>query len=424
MKNGIFWKVCGAIALAVVAGLLTGPETQILGVEVIRIYSLLGQLFLNALTLVVVPLVVSSIITGTAKMGSERSFGGLGFRTFGIFALTTTIAVLIGFVLMVFLAPGSQMVSGGGPMAHPEVAHIASYAQGDTFSKIEQIALKIVPSNVLAAASQGQILGLLLFCMAFGYFSARIEPESSQIVIRFWQGIFQIMMAITHLFMQALPIGVFGLVAKVMATTGLEAVKPLALFFGVVMLALGLYALVALPLLLRFLGGFHSISYLRAMWPALLTAFSTSSSAASLPIAMECLERRVGVSNRIVGFALPLGASMSLSGTALYTCAATLFVIQSYGVALPTSMLIIVALMAILTSFGMAGIPSASLVAVVVTLQTVGVPPDGIALILAVERILDMFRTSVNVLGNAACASLVATAEGERPVIAHRPALS
>lgn len=416
MKGGLLWKVIGAILAAVIIGGLTGPDLLIFGVPVIKIYSLIGQLFLNALTLVVVPLVASSIITGTARMGSDNSFGNLGAKTFGYYAATSFLAILVGLFFTLIISPASTQTAAVLTDAK-SLADISLYAQDDGFDKISQILLRLVPSNILAVASQGQMLGLIVFSMLFGFFTSKIDSHAASVVLSFWKGVFQIMMAITHLVMKALPIGVFGLVAKVVAMTGMNSIQSVALFFATVLISLLAYALIVLPLLLALVARVNPILHLKAMAPALFTAFSTSSSMASLPITIECVEKRAGVSNRICSFTVPLGVSLNVSGTALYQCVAALFIAQAYGVPLTVPTLALVALMSLLTSFGTAGIPSAGLISIVVILSTIGVPADGIALILAVERILDMCRTTVNVLGNTCCAVLVARAEGEKEVL-------
>lgn len=411
MKNTVLLRVFIAIILAIIAGWVTGSEIVLFGVPYVKIYGLIGQLFLNALTLVVVPLVASSVITGTARMGSEQSFGSLGAKTFGYYIGLSFLAVVVGLCFTLFINPGLQ-TAPFSPTEGQRLTELVTQTGGG-FEKIEQILLKLIPSNILAVAAQGQMLGLIFFSLLFGYFISKIEPHPASIVLGFWKGIFQVMMSITHLVMKALPIGVFGLVAKVVATTGTAAFASVALFSLTIVISLLVFALVVLPLILLFIGKINPILHYRAMAPALFTAFSTSSSVAALPITIECVEQRAGVSNRICSFTVPLGVSLSLSGTALYQCVASLFIAQAYGVDLTASTVFIVALMALLTSIGMAGIPSASLISIVIILHTIGLPADGIGLILAVERILDMCRTTVNVLGNTCCAVLVARSEGE-----------
>jgi proton glutamate symport protein len=209
------------------------------------------------------------------------------------------------------------------------------------------------------------------------------------------------------------PIGVFGLVARVVAKTGFDAAAPLLMFSGVVLCALAVHTLVTLPVLLRFVAKVSPTGVLRIMSPAILTAFSTASSSATLPITMECVEKNVGVSNRISSFVLPLGATVNMNGTALYECTAVLFLAQAYGMEMSLATQFIVVLTALVTSIGVAGIPSASLVAIAIILAAVGMPVEAIAVLFVFDRVLDMARTSVNVFGDSCCAIIVARLEGE-----------
>lgn len=406
MKKGFVLKVLFAIVLAVMAGSLTGANSTIAGLSFIRIYDLIGQLFLNGLTLVVVPLVMSSIVTGTARLGNESSFSSLSAKTFTFFVMTTFVAVLIGFTLTMWLEPGLFYHADLESLSH---LHIQE--QGDGFDKISQVFLMVVPSNIFETAAQGKILGLIFFSMAFGLFSARIPPHLSSILIGFWEGMFQVMLKMTNLVMRALPVGVFGLVAKVVATTGLDTITPVALFFSTVMLGLATFALIFLPLLLWTIARLNPINFFRAMAPALFTAFCTSSSAATLPVTIDCLEKRASLSTRITSFVVPIGGTINLAGTALYSCSAVVFIAQAYGAELDAGMQLMIFTMAFLTSFGVAGIPSATLITLVIMLQMINIPTEGIGLILAVDRFLDMARTPVNALTNATCAALVSRTE-------------
>jgi proton glutamate symport protein len=416
-------KVLISIALAILAGWYTGPTMEIAGVPFLKIYALIGQLFLNALTLVVVPLVASSIITGTAKIGSDNAFASLGLKTFGYFILNSLLAILLGVFLVTLINPGiyQQKVNIESLVSTETLAAIEAQGSGDTFDKFAQIFLKIIPSNILAVASQGQMLGLIFFTLLFGYFITKIESQPASIVLGFWKGVFQIMMSITHLVMKALPIGVFGLVAKVIAAMGIDSIRSVGYFSVTIVLGLFIHMFVVWPLLLKFVGRVNPFTHFKAVAPALLTAFSTSSSAAALPITIDCVEKRAGVSNRVSSFTLPLGASLKMAGTALSTAVTVFFIAQWYGVELGIASQVIVILMALLTSTGMAGIPSASLVSITLILQTIGLPADAIGLVLAVERLLDMCRTTVNVFGNTCCAVLVARSEGEKNVLAQVP---
>ncbi len=411
MKNTFLFKVLGAMLLGVLAGYLTGPTMEIFGVPFVRLYDLIGRLFLNALTLVVVPLVASSIISGTARVGADKSFASLGGKTFGYFFVTGVLAVTIGFLFFYLIGPAvsSDQASALTSAASSTLQQIQAQAGGGTFDRIEGILLRLVPSNIFAVASQGQMLGLIFFSVIFGVLSTRIDGELSELVIKFVNGVFQIMMKMTHVVMTAMPIGVFGLMAKVVATTGLDTIKPVAVFFLTVIAGLLVFTFIVLPLLLKLVARVNPISHFRAVAPALFTAFTTSSSAATLPITLECMEKRANIPNRFCSFILPLGTTVNLTGSALYATVAVLFIAQSYGVDFNAGNLVTIAIMCLFIALGMvAGIPSGTFVTIVVILQSIGLPADGIILILPVERILDMFRTSVNVFSSTCVTVLVA----------------
>jgi proton glutamate symport protein len=265
----------------------------------------------------------------------------------------------------------------------------------------------------------------VLFSVLFGFFLARIpQPQQGQ-VFGFWQGIFLVMMRMTGFVMQLAPIGVFALIAKVVAISGFEGAGPLLLFGGCVLAGLALYGFVALPVLLATVARVNPWRIYPAMAPALLTAFSTASSSATLPLSLECLERRAKVSPRIAGFVMPLGASMNHAGSALYECAAAMFIAQAYGLHLPFATQFTVVILALITSMGMAGIPAASLVGIAVILAAVGLPAEAIGVLLVFDRILDMCRTAINVLADAACTVIVARLEGETGILpAPEPAVN
>jgi Na+/H+-dicarboxylate symporter len=252
----------------------------------------------------------------------------------------------------------------------------------------------------------------------------RIEGTRSQQLQAFWQGLFEVMMRITDWVIRFTPYGVFGLVAKVMAETGPEQLEALAISLGTftltVLLALGFHLLVTLPLLLRFVAGVSPWRHFQAMAPALLTSFSTASSSATLPLTMECVEKNAGVSNRTSSFVLPLGATVNMDGTALYECVVVMFLAQAYGLELSLATQFIVVLLALMTSIGVAGIPAASLVAIAIILNTVGLPIEAIGMILVVDRILDMCRTSVNVFSDSCGAVIIGRSEGEQGILRER----
>jgi Na+/H+-dicarboxylate symporter len=276
----------------------------------------------------------------------------------------------------------------------------------------------VIPPNIIEAAANTKLLGLVFFAVVFGFFLARIEQPHQGTVMSFWQGIFQIMMRVTGWVMTLAPIGVFALIAKVVAVSGFEGAGPLLLFASCVVAGLLLYGFVALPILLALAARVNPWRLYPAMAPALLTAFSTASSSATLPLSLNCLEKRAGVSERVAGFVMPLGASVNHAGSALYECAAAMFIAQAYGLHLSFSTQFTVVVLALITSMGIAGIPAASLVGIAIILAAVGLPAEAIGVLLVFDRILDMCRTAINVLADAACTVIVARLEGEQDVLA------
>jgi proton glutamate symport protein len=417
-RLALHWQILIGIALGVGSGILTGTEAGLFGFTFYSAYDFLGTLFLNGLKMLIVPLIMSSIICGMAGFGRGENLGRIGGRTLAYFMASSFIAIMVGLFFVNLIQPG---VVDGQPagtllnldLSDPDVTgtleHIASRGAGD----FAAIFLDLIPTNVVAAAVEGQMLGLITFSLLFGFFMTRVSERPAQVLTDFWQGVFETMMGITNLVMRFAPLGVFGLVARTAAATGLDAFGPLLKFFVVVAAALFFHTLVVLPLLLRYLGRVRPYAHLRLMTPALLTAFSTASSSATLPVSMARLEQNVGVSNRVSGFVLPLGATINMDGTALYECAAALFIAQAYGLDLTLGQQAAVVITALLTSIGVAGIPAASLVAIGVILGVLGLPLEAIGMLLVTDRLLDMMRTAVNIFSDSCGAVIIARGEGE-----------
>lgn len=406
-----------AIVLGIICGSWTGTSAGLFGVTFYSIYDLIGKLFINSLMLIVVPLVSASIITGMARIGNESAMGRLGLKMFSFYIGTSLLAVLIGlFVVNVFDPGASFSEHGKSLMASGTAIPSKEDLIGNKGLTVSSVILQIIPSNIVDAF-HGQMMGLIFFSLLFGYAVSKIDQHPQAVLLGFWQGIFQTMLVITEVIMRVLPLGVFCLVAKSFATSGLGSLKALGVFVIAVVTGLSVFMFIALPLLLKFIGGVKPIYHFRAMAPALVTAFSTSSSSASLPVTIECVEKRAGVSNRICGLVIPLGASLNMSGSALYECVAALFIAQVYGLELSLAVQFSVVLLSLVISIGIAGIPSASIIAMMVILTALGLPTEGVGLLLAVDRLLDMCRTTVNVFSDSCCAILVAKTEGEMQVL-------
>lgn len=420
----LHWQILIALVLAVIAGQLSGVEGAVFGIRFLDICTFLGTIFMNALKMLIVPLVFSSIITGISGLGDSGAMGRLGGKTLLYYLTTSLLAIIVGLTLVNIVSPGivdGQPASEVVALSDESIADIASRVEGRGAGDVVDIFIRMVPTNIVAAAADGRMLGLIFFSLLFGYFMTRVAGPPGQVLRDFWQGVFDTMMKITDWVMKFAPIGVFALVARVVASTGFAAFEPLMAFFFTVLAALAIHLLLVLPLLLRFVAGVNPLNHFRAMSPALLMAFSTASSSATLPVSMECVERRAGVSNQTTSFVLPLGATVNMDGTALYECVAAMFIAQAYGLELSFATQFTVVLVALLTSIGVAGIPAASLVAITIILTAIGLPVEAVGLILAVDRVLDMCRTSVNVFSDSCGAVLIGRLEGETGILTGKP---
>ena len=418
-KLKLHWQILIAIFLAILAGILTDPETTLLGVSLTGVYDFLGTLFLNALRMLIVPLIMSSIISGVAGLGSGSDLGRLGLKTASFYIASSLLAIILGLIVVNLVRPGiingqpAGEILGIGENIEDIVAQVEGRGAGD----LAQLFLRMVPINIVGAAANGEMLGLIFFSILFGYFLNFIPGDLSETMQRFAKGVFETMMRITMWVMMFTPIGVFGLVAEEITRTGFNAFLPLLAFFFTALFSLLGHALVTLPLLLWFVAGVNPWRHYRAMSPAMLTAFSTASSSATLPLTMECVEKNAGVSNRTSSFVLPLGATVNMDGTALYECVAAMFLAQAYGLELGFVEQFTVVFVALITSIGVAGIPAASLVAITIILTAIGLPVEAVGLILVTDRILDMIRTSINVFSDSCGAVIIARTEGETGIL-------
>ena len=426
-KLELHWQILIAIiAAGIIGGLVfesrasTGLDPTLFSISYISIFEYVGTLFLNALRMIIVPLITSSIIVGVAGIGSGGNLGALGGKTLLFYATTTLAAILVGLVIINAVGPGyvdgepaKELLALEASTAELEAA-VAGKGVGD----VANVFLRMVPPNIIAAAVEGQMLGIIFFSILFGYFMTQIKKEYSEPLFKFWDGLFHVMMRMTEWIMKFAPIGVFGLVAAVIANAGYKATGPLAVFALSVLAALSIHAFVTLPLLLRLVGRVRPYKTMRGVAKAMLTAFSTASSSATLPVTIECVEDNLGVSNKISSFVLPLGATVNMNGTALYECAAAMFIAQAYGLELTFGVQFSIVTIALMTSIGVAGVPSASLVAIAIILTAIGLPIEALGVLMVFDRILDMARTSVNIWGDAACATVVARLEGEETNVA------
>ena len=395
----LHWQILIALILAVIFGIYFKDEV---------IYvAWMGDIFLKALKMVIIPLILSSIISGVANIGSAENLGRIGLKTILYYVMTSTFAIVTGLALVNIVQPG--VGADLGFVSAVEGLNEAQESIGETLKNI-------IPENIFQAFVQNRILSVIFFAILFGFFVTQVKPRYRNTMKDFFDAIFEVMMKITMFIIKFTPLGIFGIVAKVVSEQEdlFNLMVRMGLYMGVVIAALAIHAGITLPLIVKFIGKANPGKHFRAVTTPLLTAFSTSSSSATLPLTMAAVENKSGVSNKITSFTLPLGATINMDGTALYECVAAMFIAQAYGVEMSFMHQVIIVITALLASIGAAGIPMAGLIMITIVLTAVGLPLEGVGLILSVDRILDMFRTSVNVWSDTCGAVVIAKSEGEK----------
>jgi proton glutamate symport protein len=389
--------------------LLGGVAGVIGGEAVAQRVGWLGTLFVRLLKMIIVPLVLTSIISGVASIGGGRRLGRLFGKTLGYYLLSSALAIGVGLALVNLIQPGVGAQLGGVEgRALPTL---------ETPDSVVDLILGMVPTNVIEAAAKPDMLALILFSILFGIAMTGLPEEPREMLTRFFDAAFQTMMRLTNGIVRLAPIGVFGLIARVTGTSGLDAFQALGLYMLTIAGGVGFHLFVTLPLLLLVLGGIDPRVHFRNMLEPLTMAFSTASSAATLPVTIRAVEEKVGVSNRTSSFVLPLGATVNMDGTALYECAGVLFVAQVLGADLSVSQQFVVVVTALLASVGAAAVPSAGLVVIFLVLESVNLRGPEVDVIvgamLAIDRPLDMARTATNVFSDSVGAAIIARSEGE-----------
>ena len=399
LKLKLHWQILIALVIAIIYGLVFA--------EYVSYVRWMGDIFLRGLRMIIVPLILTSIVSGVANIGDARNLGRLGLKTFTYYITTSIFAILTGLILVNLLQPGIGADLG----LTSEVPEITA-----TSGDLGDVIMRMIPTNVFDALASADMLAIIFFSILFGYFITRVDEKYKVMFTDFFNGGFEIMMKLTHFVIKFTPLGILGIVAGVVADQAdnlVNLVGSLGLYMLAVFLGLFFHAFVTLPSIVKLYAKSNPKKHFRAMTVPLLTAFSTSSSSATLPLTLDAVENNSGVSNKITSFVLPLGATVNMDGTALYECVAAMFIAQAYGIDLSFLQQVIVVITALLASIGAAGIPMAGLVMITVILSAVGLPLEGIGLVLAVDRILDMCRTTVNVWSDSCGAVSIAKSEGE-----------
>ena len=399
LKIKLHWQILIALIVAVLYGLFLTDYAYLV--------TWLGDLFLRALKMIIIPLILTSIVSGVSSIGDAQNLGRLGLKTVTYYISTSLFAIVTGLVFVNLIQPGVGADLG----LKKEVPELAA-ASGNLWD----IILRMIPTNIFEALVSFNILAIIVFSILIGFFITRIELKQKEFLATLFNSGFEVMMKLTHFIIRFTPLGILGIVVGVVAGQKenlVEILGSLGKYFGTVLLGLIIHATITLPLILRVVGRVNPRKHFQAMTTPLLTAFSTRSSSATLPLTIDAVENNTGVSNKISSFVLPLGATINMDGTALYECVAAMFIAQAYGIEISFLQQMIVVFTALLASIGAAVIPMAGLVMISVILTAVGLPLEGVGLILAVDPFLDMCRTSVNVWSDSCGAAAIAKTEGE-----------
>ncbi|MEM7351048.1 MAG: dicarboxylate/amino acid:cation symporter [Acidobacteriota bacterium] len=401
----LHWQIFAAMLAGTIAGLIGGPE-------LVPKVGWLGEIFIRLLKMMIVPLVLTSIVSGVASIGGGRDVGRLFGKTLGYYILTSGLAALTGLLLVNLIQPGV-----GATIAGAETAELPELS---TATSPKELLLDIVPENVIAAAAAGKMLAIIFFCIVLGMTIGGLPEQQRSILTGFFDAAFHAMMRLTGGIIKFAPIGVFGLIVRVVGPTGFDSFKALGLYMLTIASGLVIHLFVTLPLVLILLGRIRPWIHFRNMIEPMVMAFSTSSSAATLPVTLNAVEKKVGVSNKVSSFVLPMGSTVNMDGTALYECAGVLFIAQVLGFELSLMAQVVVVLTALLASIGAAAVPSAGLVIIFLVLEAVGLRgPEVDAIVgamFAIDRPLDMGRTVVNIFSDSCGAAIIARSEGEESV--------
>ena len=404
-------KLHNQILIGLILGLVCG---LLFGKDIIWVKPI-GTAFIQLITMVVVPLVFSSLLVGTASLGDVKKLGRIGGKTLIFFAVTTVIAALIGLALVNIVKPGANISPETKTLlleSFREQAE-ASMERVEKAPSILQIILDIIPSNPFASLSETNILQIIFFAIFLGITLTLIPYKKAEVILKFFEGLSDAMIKMVLIIMKAAPFGVFALIASIVGEFGKGVIFSLFLFILVVSAGCVIHLFTVYPLVLRFLSNFSISKFFSGIRPAQYIAFSSTSSAATLPVNMQVCEENLGVSPEICSFVLPLGATINMNGSAIYQGVSAVFIAEILGIHLSITQQISIVFIAVLSAVGTAGVPAGSIIMLAIVLRAINIPIDMIALVLGVDRIVDMFRTTVNITGDACCAVYVASSEGE-----------
>ncbi|MFH1728915.1 MAG: dicarboxylate/amino acid:cation symporter [Pseudomonadota bacterium] len=409
-KLKLHWQVVIAMAIGIIAGLILQhiyngePEGS-----AFALISSLGTIFIRLLKMVIVPLIFTSIVSGVSGISEGKKLGRVGIKTLIYYVTTSFFAVMIGLLLTNFIKPGVGVSFENAKNFDP--------SNLNTPGSPLEIIIRMIPLNPFEAAATGDMLGIIFFAIFLGFVINKLNPEHRDFLRKLFQAFFEAMMKITSVVILLLPIGVFGLITKAVATSGFGVFTAVGKYMLTIASGLTIHVFITIPIIFYLITRINPLKHFKAVSEAMITAFSTSSSNATLPVTIRCVEEKAKVSNEITSFVIPMGATVNMDGTALYECAGVIFIAQVLGIDLSLTQQFVIVLTALLASIGAAGIPSAGLVMIFIVTQAVGFNDTDVAMIigtmLAVDRPLDMFRTVVNVTSDSFGAAIIAKTEGE-----------
>lgn len=392
------------IAVGVVLHLIPGlnQEHPVYAWLVTGLFDTVGQIFIASLTLLVVPLVFVSLVCGSGALGSDSRMGVMALKTLMLYLLTTALAISLALGVANLIDPGQGVELDAQQQVEFE---------GVESPSLKQTLINTVPKNPVEALADGNMLQIIVFALLLGVAIARTGGTAGEELLRFFDNLNKVILKLVMMLMQLAPYGVFCLLAKLFSELGWQAIADLGLYFATVLLVLLLHGLGVYPLLLSALTRLNPAIFLRKMWPVMVFGFSTASSNATLPVTLRTVEKDLGVDNKVASFSVPLGATINMDGTAIMQGVATVFIAQVYGIDITLTGYLMVILTATLASIGTAGVPGVGLITLAMVLQQAGLPVEGIALIIGIDRLLDMVRTSVNITGDAMVSTVVAHSE-------------
>ena len=409
-KLKLHWQVLIAMVIGCILGIIFKSFDYVSSINPIyQMITLFGTLFVRLLKMIMVPLIFTSIILGVSSIGSGKKVGRIGIKTLIYYLCTSLLAIITGLLLSNLIKPGV----GANIIENTNFDPSRIQTPGSTLD----ILIRMIPTNPFQALASGDMLGIIFFAIFFGVALNMIKDDKSKLLKNIIDSIFTVIMKVTQIIISFAPIGVAGLMTKTVYTSGLGIFVNLAKYMLTIILGLSIHLFFILPLIIFLFVRVNPIVHFKAMASAMLTAFSTSSSSATLPVTMKCVRENAGVSNEISSFVLPMGATVNMDGTALYECAGVLFIAQALGVSMGLDQQLVIVITALLASIGAAGIPSAGLVMIFIVTSAVGLTDPQVGIIvgamLAIDRPLDMFRTMVNVTSDSIGSAVIAKSEGE-----------